>query len=119
MLRIRFTRMGRRNLPVFRVVVAENRRPIKGKFIEILGHHNPQTKELVLQADRIKYWLSVGAKPSPSVHNKLVDLKILASGKVKASKTRTKKKDNAAETSPKSTEEKVESSEKSEEQVSN
>lgn len=90
MLKIRLTRTGKRNQPYFRIVVAEASRPIKGRFIEILGHLNPRTKEIKLKKDRIKHWLSKGAQPSPTVHNKLVDAKIIIDKKKKA--TRIKKK---------------------------
>ncbi|MCT4592192.1 MAG: 30S ribosomal protein S16 [Candidatus Gracilibacteria bacterium] len=67
MLRIRFQRQGRRKSPFFRVVVAEKSRQVKGRFVEIVGHLNPISKECVLKEDRIKYWVSKGAQPSDSV----------------------------------------------------
>lgn len=82
MLRIRFTRVGKRNKPAYRLVVAEHWRPIKGRFIEILGHYNPITKERGFKEDRIKYWLSVGAKPSVTVHNLLVKSGIMVGPKI-------------------------------------
>ena len=45
-LRIRLTRVGRRNQPKYRIVVAEHARPVKGKFLDILGHYNPQSTEV-------------------------------------------------------------------------
>jgi small subunit ribosomal protein S16 len=91
MVRIRLTRRGKRNQPTFRIVAAESSRPIKGKFLEILGHFNPRSKELVLKKDRILEWLKNGAQPSKTVHNLLVDNKIIDAPKVKATRTRTKK----------------------------
>lgn len=82
MLRIRFTRVGKRNKPVYRLVVAEHWRPIKGRFIEILGHYNPITKENGFKEDRIKYWIGVGAKPSVTVHNLLVKASIIPGPKI-------------------------------------
>lgn len=93
MLRIRFTRTGKRNQPYFRIVIAEHWRKIKGKYIEILGHYNPRSKEINLKKDRIKYWLSVGAQASPTIHNLLVNNKIIKKPKIKASKTKKKKPD--------------------------
>jgi len=74
MLRIRLKRVGRRNDPSFRVVVVDGRQgPKSGLFVEQLGHYNPKTKEKALDAERAKYWLSVGAQPSDTVYNMLVD----------------------------------------------
>ena len=78
MLVIRFFRTGRRNQPSFKIVVTEKKRAVKsGKFIEEVGFYNPLTKEKVLNKEKIKYWLSVGAKPSAVVKNLLISEKIL------------------------------------------
>lgn len=69
MLKIRLTRTGRKNQPLYRVVLAEHARPVKGKFIEVLGVYDPTSKqgEPKLEAERIKYWLGQGAQVSPRV----------------------------------------------------
>lgn len=67
MLKIRLQRKGRKNLPFYRVVVAESARPVKGKFIEIVGHYDPLSKEVVLKKDRIEEYVSKGAQPSQTV----------------------------------------------------
>jgi len=69
LLRIRFTRTGKKKQPSFRIVVAEHSKPVKGKYLEILGNYKPATdpKEITLNKERIEYWISVGAKPSDSV----------------------------------------------------
>jgi len=73
MLKIRMQRTGRRNDPAFRIVVAEHTvGPKSGKFVEKVGSYYPKTKDMVLDAERIKYWISVGAQPSDRVHNTLV-----------------------------------------------
>ncbi len=73
MLKIRLQRIGRRNDPHFRVLVAEHTAgPKSNKFVEKVGTLNPKTKELQLNAERIKYWLSVGAQATDRVHNMLV-----------------------------------------------
>ena len=72
MLTIRFQRVGRKNDPAFRVVLTEKRSKPKSGEIEILGSFHPKTKETRLKAERISYWLSKGAKASPSVWNLLV-----------------------------------------------
>lgn len=84
MLVIRLTRIGKKNQPVFRVVLADKRRAVKGKFIEILGTYSPRLKTKSLNGERVKYWLSQGAKASPTVHNLLVSEKIIDRPKVKA-----------------------------------
>ncbi len=74
MLKIRLQRGGRRNHAHFRVVVGDSRNgPKSGRFIEVLGSYEPKSGEVTLNADRIKYWLSVGAQVSGTVHNFLID----------------------------------------------
>ena len=114
MLRIRLSRVGKKNKAQFRVTVADGRRSPTGKFIEILGHYNPHTKEKVFKNDRIEYWISKGAKPSPTIHNFLVDAKIIKGEKVRSWKPKKKEEDKKKETKkPETDEKKVE--EKSEE----
>jgi len=66
-LRLRLVRVGRKGQPHYRVVVAEHSRPVKGKFVEKLGSYNPHNKELAVDADRVKYWISVGAQPTSTL----------------------------------------------------
>ncbi|MFO0780768.1 MAG: 30S ribosomal protein S16 [Candidatus Gracilibacteria bacterium] len=69
MLKIRFTRTGRAKQESFRIVVAEHTRPVKGKFIEVVGHYQPakSAKPFEIEKQRIEYWMSKGAQPSSSV----------------------------------------------------
>ena len=69
MLAIRLARTGKKKKPTYRVVVIEKRRPRNGRFVEVVGTYDPLKKpaEVKLNADRIKYWLGVGAKPSEKV----------------------------------------------------
>jgi small subunit ribosomal protein S16 len=73
LLRIRLRRTGKKKQPHYRVVVADQRAPRDGDFVEVLGHYNPRTEPttLVLDEDRVKHWLSVGAQPSETVHRML------------------------------------------------
>lgn len=83
MLKIRMQRIGRKNDPSFRVVVAEHTRsPKAGNFLERLGSYNPKTKERVLNEERIKHWLSVGAQASGTMHNMLISAGVIAGTKV-------------------------------------
>ncbi len=67
MLVIRMARGGRTKYPVYRIVAAESARAATGKFIEVLGHYNPHTKDLVIKKDEVLARLSHGAQPSNSV----------------------------------------------------
>jgi small subunit ribosomal protein S16 len=62
-------RVGTKNLPVFRIVVADGRSPRDGKFIEEIGTYQPLKKgdNFTINLDRAKYWLSKGAQPSDTV----------------------------------------------------
>ena len=57
--------MGARNNPIWRVVAADQRSPRDGRFIEVLGHYNPQTdpSTIVIDAERTPRWLAQGAQP--------------------------------------------------------
>lgn len=92
MVRIRLRRMGKTKQPSYRVVVADQRSPRDGKFIEVIGHYNPvqQPKVLEIKGDRARYWLSVGAQPSDTVVRLLKSVNVLdAEGKVIAEATET------------------------------
>lgn len=95
MLVIRLQRVGKKNQPFFRLVLAEKTAPIKGKFIEKLGFLNTIKKEKRINAERVKYWIGRGAQPSDSVYNILVEEKILKGKKrfVKIKKKKEKKKE--------------------------
>jgi small subunit ribosomal protein S16 len=98
MLVIRFLRVGKRNQPAFKIVVTDKRNPPRGgRFVEEVGFWNPITKEKVLRAERIKYWLSVGAKPSESVYNLLVSEKIIEGKKIPVHKKKKEKKEEEKE----------------------
>lgn len=66
---IRLRRMGAKKDPKFRIVVAESKSPRDGRFVDEIGSYNAQPKEAELRVDaeRAKYWLSVGATPSDQV----------------------------------------------------
>mmetsp|Transcript_25067 Transcript_25067/g.29535 ORF Transcript_25067/g.29535 Transcript_25067/m.29535 type:complete len:105 (+) Transcript_25067:142-456(+) len=71
-VRLRLQRFGRKHLPFYRMVAADSRSPRDGKHLEIVGTYNPIAnregiKEIRLKADRLRYWISVGAQPSDRV----------------------------------------------------
>ena len=74
MVVLRLKRMGRRHRPFYRVNAMDKRSPRDGRVIEALGWFDPlaeDDKQMSLKADRIKYWLSVGAQPSDTVRTLL------------------------------------------------
>ena len=94
MLVIRLFRVGKKNQPSFKIVVTDKRKPPRaGRFVEEVGFYNPLTKEKVLKGERIKYWLSVGAKPSPSIYNLLIKEKIIEGKKIDVHKKAKGKKE--------------------------
>jgi len=98
MLVIRLFRIGKKNQPFFKIVVTDKKKPTThGRFVEEIGNYNPLTKEKVLKAERIKYWLSVGAKPSPTIHNLLVSEKIIEGKKIDVHKKPKTKAEKPAE----------------------
>jgi len=86
-LKIRLQRIGRKNDPTFRAVLTDSKNSTKsGRFLEILGTYNPRmnnvTQERNFMTDRIKYWITKGAKCSDTMHNFLVQDKIISGKKV-------------------------------------
>jgi small subunit ribosomal protein S16 len=79
MVKIRLRRTGKKKQPCYRLVVTDSRSPRDGRFIEIIGHYLPirQPKVLNVKADRARYWLSVGARPSETVEHLLKQVNIL------------------------------------------
>lgn len=79
MVKIRLRRMGRRNRPFYRVVVADSRSPRDGRFIDIIGHYNSLTDPATVDIDEEKAlkWLSYGAQPTNTVRSLLNKLGIM------------------------------------------
>lgn len=67
--KIKLTRMGAKKQPTYRVVIQEERSKRDGRFIENIGFYDPRTAPatIVLNQERISYWLGVGARPTESV----------------------------------------------------
>jgi len=70
-VRLRMKKLGRRHRPFFRICAMDARSPRDGRVIEELGHYDPMVREtdarVVLDRERVDYWLGVGAKPTPKV----------------------------------------------------
>jgi small subunit ribosomal protein S16 len=73
MVRIRLRRVGAKNQPSYRIVVADSHSPRDGRFIEKIGFYNPRTQPETIELDegRALHWLSNGAKPSEAVYRLL------------------------------------------------
>ncbi|MCK4873381.1 MAG: 30S ribosomal protein S16 [Phycisphaerales bacterium] len=75
MVKLRLKRVGRRHRPFYRLNAIDGRAPRDGRVIEPLGWYDPiatdEGKAVSLNADRIRYWLSVGAQPSETVRTLL------------------------------------------------
>jgi small subunit ribosomal protein S16 len=71
MVVIRLARLGAKKRPKYRVTVADSRYFRNGRFIEVLGHYNPsprgQEKEVTLDLEKVKSWVSKGAQPTDRV----------------------------------------------------
>lgn len=94
---LRLQRVGKAKQPTYRLIVSEKARDTQAGSLEMLGHYNPvvKDKKMEFKADRIKYWLSIGAQPSSTVHNLLLKAGIISGEKKKrsvfVSKSRLKK----------------------------
>ncbi len=92
MLAIRLKRVGRTNDPSFRIIVQDHRRsPKKTRgLVEYVGSYDARKGTPQINGERVKYWISQGARPSDTVHNLLVDAKVISMGKVNAMNKKTK-----------------------------
>jgi small subunit ribosomal protein S16 len=72
-VRLRLTRVGGKKDPIWRVVVADQRSPRDGRFIETVGQYNPQTQPSTIKIDeeRVRVWLAKGAQPTDTVRKLL------------------------------------------------
>lgn len=91
MLRIRLRRRGKNKYATYRVVVAQQHAPVKGRFVADLGAYNPHSNELNVEAQVAQEWIKQGAKPSSTVHNLFVTHKIIDAPKVRSWSPKVKK----------------------------
>jgi len=80
--RIRLRRMGAKKVPFYRIVVANSRSPVKGKFIEILGWYDPRGKKVEVNKGKVLDWVSKGAQLSNSVKKLLLNFSIFSSKEI-------------------------------------
>lgn len=88
MLKIRLSRGGRKSVPFYRILVTNITSPRDSKFLEKLGTFNPllldnDEKRVVINKERVEYWLSVGAQPSEKVAKFLISLGVKGAEKYK------------------------------------
>ena len=86
-LKIRLSRGGAKKRPYYRIVVADSRSPRDGRFIERIGAYNPMVpkdhpERLVLDNERAKHWLSVGATPSDRVSRFLAAAELMPARRI-------------------------------------
>jgi len=86
-LKIRLARGGAKKRPFYRIVVADTRSPRDGRFIEKIGTHNPMVAKdhpdrVILNEERARHWISVGAKPTDRVTRFLVAAGIVGERKI-------------------------------------
>jgi len=98
-LKIRLARGGAKKRPFYRIVVAEATAPRDGRFVERIGSYNPflehgHKERVVLNAERAKYWLSVGSQPTDRVIGFLANINLVEkpANSVTPKKSQPKKK---------------------------
>ena len=95
MVKIRLTRMGDKKSPFYRIIVADERSPRDGRFIDVIGTYNPLTSptEIKIDAEKARKWLSNGAQPTDTVKSLFVQQEIIPAGKRPPAKTGKKSAD--------------------------
>ena len=102
MLKIRMSRGGAKKRPVYKIVIADSRKPRDGRFIEKVGFFNPllpkdKKERLSLDIERIKYWLEKGAKPSDRIARFLGEVNVIPKPAQKNNPIKAKPKKKAQE----------------------
>lgn len=106
MLTIKLAKIGKKNYPVFKLIISEKTKDTQGDYLELLGDYNPHTNKINLKTDRIKYWLSKGAKTTNTIHNLLVEQKVISAKKIKFVKVKKGVEEKAEAKPQEKTEEK-------------
>ena len=67
-VKIRFSRIGKKHAPIYKIVAVDSRWKRDGMYLENLGTYNPKTKQLIqFHTERVQHWISVGAQPTDAV----------------------------------------------------
>jgi len=96
MLAIKLQRVGKKHQPSYRLVVAEKRSKMAAPPVEDLGAYNPFTKTAVFNKERVAHWMKLGAQPTVTTHNLLVEQGILSVPKMTVKMNKKAKKEEAA-----------------------
>lgn len=98
MLKIRLQRFGKKNQPIFRIVLVDSHKgPKSGSFLEVLGLYNPHTKETTLKSERILHWIGEGAQASDTMNNLLIKNGVIKGSKIDVSSKKNAGKDKEEE----------------------
>jgi len=81
MLAIKLQRIGKKHQPSYRVVVAEKRSKMAAPPVEDLGAYNPRNKAITIEKARLLHWMKMGAQPTTTLHNLLVERKMITAEK--------------------------------------
>ncbi|MBI3589671.1 MAG: 30S ribosomal protein S16 [Candidatus Liptonbacteria bacterium] len=97
MLAIKLQRIGKKHQPSYRLVVALKRSKLGGPPVEDLGSYNSFTKAVSVKKERVKHWLGVGAQPTVTVHNLLIQGGVITG---KKAAVKMSKKESSDKTAP-------------------
>lgn len=92
MLKIKLSRAGRKNKPIFRIILQEDYKDPKSNYIEKLGFVDRINKKFEIKKQRVLYWLEKGAQPTDVVKNLLIKSGIIKGEKIDVSKSARKRK---------------------------
>lgn len=82
MLAIKLKRIGKKHQSAFRIVVAEKKSKVGGRYVEDLGFWNPREDKYAVNKERTEYWIKAGAQPSNTVHNILIKSQAIKGDKI-------------------------------------
>ena len=97
MLAIKLKRIGKKHQPSYRIVIAEKKSKMSGRFIEDLGWYNPFSKEIKIDKERVNFRLKTGVQPTDTVYNLLVKSGIISGSKRAVHKIVKKTEEKPAE----------------------
>lgn len=98
MISIKLRPVGKKKQISYRVVILPKKSKLVGRYIDDLGWYNPHTNKFLINAEKAKQWLANGAQPTDTVHNILVDAKIIEGKKIPLQKKSKQQKEKPAET---------------------
>ncbi len=96
MVKIRLTRLGDKKSPFYRIIVADERAPRDGRFVDVLGTYNPLTNpaKVELDAEKAKKWIANGAQPTDTVRTILAQQGVIPEKKAPAKTGHKQKKED-------------------------